>query len=250
MRYTVLTYIFAGYEKVHEIWVKDPEAEYLLITDDPNLKSETWTVIHDDSLDGLSVFNKCYEVRLHPFRYAHTDTVVRLDGSIQIRQSLKPLIDAFDAGGYDRCLMIHPDRNLMTKEYGVWVRARKYPEASAAKCLRWMERSGYDLDYKGIFQMCFEILRNDFNNNLLNDMTFDALRYLGTEGKIERIDQTVFSMLLNHYFADRMKILPVSQRIVTDGKMMQWHSHNSMVENRSAPTIAPVMFNKPCEVLK
>ena len=39
-RYTVLTYIFNHYEKVHEIREKDPEADYVLITDDPQLKIE------------------------------------------------------------------------------------------------------------------------------------------------------------------------------------------------------------------
>ncbi len=47
MRYTVLTYIFNGYEQVHEVGEKDFDADYVLVTDDPNLKSETWRVIYD-----------------------------------------------------------------------------------------------------------------------------------------------------------------------------------------------------------
>ena len=41
VKYSVLTYIFDGYEIVQEIEQKDPEAEYILVTDDPNLKSDT-----------------------------------------------------------------------------------------------------------------------------------------------------------------------------------------------------------------
>ena len=39
MRYTVLTYIFNGYEQVHEVGEKDPKADYVLVTDDPKLTS-------------------------------------------------------------------------------------------------------------------------------------------------------------------------------------------------------------------
>ena len=37
-RYSVLTYIFNGYEKVHEIIEKDEDAEYILVTDDPGTR--------------------------------------------------------------------------------------------------------------------------------------------------------------------------------------------------------------------
>ena len=42
-----------------------------------------------DQMPSRSPFAKCYEVRFHPFRYADTPIVVRIDGSIQVRQSLK-----------------------------------------------------------------------------------------------------------------------------------------------------------------
>ena len=83
MRYTVLTYIFNGYEIVQEIGKKDPDADYVLVTDDPNLKSDTWRVVLDQTR-GRSPFGKCYEVRHHPFRYVNTDIVVRIDGSIKM----------------------------------------------------------------------------------------------------------------------------------------------------------------------
>ena len=55
MKYTVLTYIFGGnYERVHEVKVKDPNADYILVTDDPTLTSKTWRVVLATELDGLS----------------------------------------------------------------------------------------------------------------------------------------------------------------------------------------------------
>ena len=248
MRYTVLTYIFNDYEIVQEIGRKDPDADYVLVTDDPNLKSDTWRVILDQSR-GRSTFGKCYEVRHHPFRYVNTDIVVRVDGSIKILESLKPIVDKFERGGYDRCLMIHPRRNTMPEEYEVWINYRRYPRTQATRCLNAMRQMGYDMNYRGLYQGCFEILRNTPINNAINDQTFSTLCLLGSHGVIERIDQTVWSCIINRFYEDRLKVLPVSELIVTDGKLMQWHKHKTTIPVPIAQdVIKPYLFNNPCKV--
>ena len=68
-RYTVLTYIFNGYEFVHEVGEKDPEADYVLVTDDPNITSETWRVVYS-STPGYSPFAKCWCAWTAASRYA------------------------------------------------------------------------------------------------------------------------------------------------------------------------------------
>lgn len=242
-KYTVLTYIFNSYEKVHEIREKDPDAEYVLVTDDPGLKSSTWDVRFAGGMEGMSAFDKCYEVRFHPFRYATTDTVVRVDGSVGINRSLRPIVDAFWDGDYDRCLMIHPSRRTMPEEYEEWVNTRNYPRAQADRCLAFMARMGYDLGTEGLFQGCFEIVKKTHVNSLINNITFDLLRYLGEEGKIERIDQTIWSFVINHLFAG-LKVLPVSQKIITDGHLMTWYLHKSKKKRPNIEPVAPVMFGK------
>lgn len=248
-QYTVLTYIFNGYEKVHEVGEKDPDAEYLLITDDPNLKSDTWTVVVDDSLNRLSPFGRCYEVRFHPFRYAKTPIVVRIDGSIEVREPLKPIVDRFVRGRYDRCLMIHPHRNTLREEYDVWVRTRNYPRSQADRCLLAMARMGYDFNYKGLYQGCFEIVRDVAVNKDVNDMTFGLLCLLANNGRIERIDQTITSFVLNRFFAGRLKVMAVGEDLVTDGRLMQWYIHHSDVEiPRKEDCIAPKAFGEGVEL--
>ena len=144
MRYTVLTYIFNGYERVHEVKEKDLNADYVLVTDDPHLTSKTWKVIYDP-MPRFSPFAKCYTVRFHPFNYADTPIIVRVDGSIGINKSLKPIVDEFERGKYDRCLMIHPHRNTLPSEYDVWVKTRGYPRSQADMCMVALKRMGYDL---------------------------------------------------------------------------------------------------------
>ena len=243
-RYTVLTYIFCGYEKVHEIGEKDPEADYVLITDDPQLKSETWQVVYDPMLDTYSPFGKCYDVRFHPFRYAKTPIVVRIDGSVEVRQSLKPIVDEFERGKYDRCVMIHPHRNKMCEEYTEWVRTRNYPLTQATKCMKAMHRFGFDLETRGLIQGCFEVVRNTAVNHDLNDMTFGLLALMGN-GRIERLDQTVTSFVLQRFFP-KMKLMYVSESIITDGGLMQWYIHNSNTPiPLKADEVQPYLFGKP-----
>ena len=245
-KYTVMTYIFGGYEFPHEVMEKDPDAEYLLITDDPNLKSETWEVICDPSLAGRNPIESNYDVRLHPFRYAHTDVVVRIDGSIELKKSLAPLLKDFNEGGYDRCLMIHPARNNFAQELECWITQRHYPQEVADRTLRMMEAWGYDLDYQGMFQGCFEIVRNTGKNRDINRLTYHLMKYTGGENAIDRLDQHIFSFVVNTLHQD-LKVLPVSENLVTHSQFAQWYFHNSMRPITKLVEIQPMMFNKPCE---
>lgn len=47
-KYSILTYIIGDYEFPREILEKDPDTEYILVTDNPKIKSDTWTVVQLD----------------------------------------------------------------------------------------------------------------------------------------------------------------------------------------------------------
>lgn len=247
-RYTVLTYIFGGYDNVPEVAERDPEADYVLVTDDPNLKSETWRVIYDPMPD-RSVFAKCYSVRFHPFLYAPTPIVLRVDGSIEVRKSLKAVVDEFERGKYDRCVMIHPYRQTMQAEYNEWITTRSYPASCAGRCMVAMERMGFDLSTRGMIQGCFEVVRNNQANKDLNDMVFGMLCLLAVNGKIERIDQTITSFVLQRFFP-KMKLMCVSEHIVTDGDLMQWYVHKTKLPIHTGKAIEPMLNNKPVKVFR
>lgn len=244
-RYTVMTYIFGNYENVLEVKERDPEADYILVTDDPQLKSDTWRVIYDP-MPNYSVFAKCYDTRFHPFRYADTPIVIRVDGSIEIRRSLKAVVDEFERGKYDRCLMMHPYRQTMQVEYQEWVKVRNYPTAQAAKCMKAMERFGFDLSTRGMVQGCFEVVRNNTVNKDVNDMVFGIMCLVGT-GRIERIDQTVTTFVIERFFP-KMKLMFVSEHIVTDGNLMQWYVHKTTRPIYTGKPAEPVMNNKPVKI--
>ena len=103
---------------------------------------------------------------------------------------------------------------------------------------------GYDPNKKGLIQACFEIVRDKSINTLINDLSFGFNMIIGSEGKMERLDQTITSFVLQKYFKE-LKVLPVSERIITDGNYLQWYIHGT---NKPIPLkqniITPYLFNE------
>lgn len=225
MRYTVLEYIIGDYESVHEVVEKDPEAEYILVTDNRGLKSSTWKVVVDEDLDGLSVWEKCYRIRFGCFKYCHADICVRIDASVGVLSSLKPIVDAFEEGAYDAALMIHPSHDNIPEEYETWVLGRGYPRQQAERCIADMRAKGYDFGYRGMFQLCFSIQRRGELTDRIDRECLAWLRELGPGNDIERLDQTVVSCLLNMRYS-HLKVMPVSERLYRSS-YFQWYRHGS-----------------------
>ena len=224
---------------------KDPNAEYILITDNPTLKSETWRVVLEP-MDGMTDFEKVCQVRYNLFRYAETELCVRIDGSIGINRPLGTIISKMQEGRYDRCLMLHPRRNTMPSEYAAWVRSRGYSQHQADRCMAAMRTACYSMDYRGLFQTCFEVVRRNEVNSSLNEQTLTLLQTLAEDGHIERVDQTIFSFVLNRYYSDQLKVLPVLESIITDRRLMTWYLHGSDRFNPSRQKINSYMFNRRC----
>lgn len=224
-KYTVLTFIFNDYEKIHEVIDPDPEAEYLLITDDPELKSATWRVVYDPGLDGLSPFDKAYRVRYGLFKYASADICVCVDGSVQIKKNFSFLIDEFISGRYDIAMMAHAERDRFADEYAVWTRFRNYPASQRDKFFKMVADANYDLNFRGLYVSGFRIWRRTKLCADIDRMALAFLTMLGDENGIERLDQTVCSFVLNAFFRDINFMALSFQVVVSD--YMQLCRHNS-----------------------
>lgn len=205
MKYAVIMYNFNNYEIMRDVpdCALDSEIEYIYITDDSNLKAKNWKIIIDKDLDGLSPFDKCYSVRFNLFKYTNAEIVLYVDGSLQILKSPKRYFEKFSNSGMDVGVMVHPFRSTMIDEYKEWVATRNYPKTSAFKCLSYMEEHGYDIkNYKGLYQLTMRICKNSKENQKLDNRCFEVLCELQEDGKIERLDQTIYSYLLNTEFAN------------------------------------------------
>ena len=252
-KYTILCYNINSYELVHEVIEKDPDCEYLMVTDDKQLSSTTWKVIYDPDLEGMSTFDKCYAIRFNLFKYATTDMCIYIDANVHVKKPLRTLVDMMQAGNYDMCMMPHPLNSTFMPEYQNWISWRNYPIDNARKFFKLLADTGYDLNYKGLFQGCFKIVRRGKLNDDFDRLTLAFLKYLGTEDAIERLDQTVYSFVLNKWFSD-IKVLPVSEQILrSDYMTWYWHKSNKKNENWFMTLGKPdykFVFNKQVECVQ
>ena len=247
-KYSVLTYIIGDYEIVHEIKEKSPNAEYILVTDNPNIKSDTWEVKYIYDITGTdgntSTFDKCYFIRMFPFKFVNTNIVVRIDGDVEIKKNLDTIIEKFIEGNYDMSLMIHPDRNNFLIEYNTWniQRGLSIEEINNVKNI--FDIFGYDNEYKGMFQGCFAIHKNNKLNNDALLITYALMKYCGySNGNIARLDQVLFSYVMNKLYSNS-NIMAVSQELYTKSPYFQSYYHKSNTKASNRTTIQSYMFNK------
>lgn len=255
-KYTILSFIIGhDYEILHEIQNPQDDVEYLMVTDDPDLKSQTWKVVYDEDLLKLKTgFERCFAVRYNVFKYCSTDICVTIDGSMEVSGSLDGLVEKFNVGDYDICLMPHPLWADFVSEYRAWIKMRGYPVENANKFFNFLKDARYDINYKGLFQLCFSIKRRNEITNAIDAMTMSILKYLSLgQDKFERLDQTVFSFVMNRYF-NYLKVLPVSEQIVRSSALTWfWHKSNNKNLNFFMTPGQPdykYVFNKQIECVQ
>lgn len=246
--YSVLTYNVNGYEILHEIPNPSPMAEYIYVTDDKSITSNTWKIIYvDNPYD--DPFELCYQIRFNPFNYVNTNIVVRIDGSMSVTGDLDSMVKFFIDNNYDIALSPHPTRNQLIPEYNAWIKYRNYTKEQAVHVLTTIKSIfNFDvLNYKALFQYNFMIQKNNKINNNLNNITLSLLHFLAPQNKsIERIDQTVGSFVFNHFISILNPNTMLVPESVCDGSVFTWFQHNS---NNKLSTvqkpIQPFLFNKP-----
>ena len=115
-KYSILTFNFGNYEVFREPEAVDENCEYIYVTDNPNLKSNIWKIIVEKRFTENTPYYKSFYVRYHPFEYCSGNICIRIDGSIQIKQSLLDLFNEFDNSNNDICVMTNSRANNIFTE--------------------------------------------------------------------------------------------------------------------------------------
>lgn len=232
-KYSVVTYIFGDYEVVHEIGCElEDDVEYILVTDNKKLKSKTWTIVIDEELNEKTVFDKVFSVRYNLFKYCHSDVCFRIDGSIEILKSLTPIVEEFLASGNDIGISAHIYRNNVVEELAIWNSFRDYPMSSVRKQINFFRNIGFEPTRKGLVQMNFAINKRGKITDDIDRMMYAILHYLGDENGPDRLDQTVFSVVIDKFFP-HVKCKVYSEYLLhTD--YLAWHHHG---KNKRIPVM-------------
>lgn len=255
--YTVLTYIIGDYETVHEIEfdpATTPHVEYLLITDNKNLKSNTWKVIYDESLvdDSLESFDRVFSIRYNLFKYASHDICIRIDGSIGIIKPLDEMIQTFINGEYDGCFNIHPGRDNIIEECFAWTMMREFSPYEALYQIKYIKDAlNYNFNTKGLIEQNITISRrgvlSDCIDNDMKKMMIDGnLSNFTNNNNIKhytRLDQTLITALIFTKYSN-CKWMFIRDSVFEDGGFFNWYAHGGDKKlSVSSHTFIPPYFN-------
>lgn len=251
-KYSVITFNFNDYEIVHEVMAKDEDVEYILVTDNPTLTSNTWNILYRPNL-GVGGFEKSFYVRYHPFEFCTTDLCFLIDGSMGLQKSLHPIADKMNETKSDLCLTLHPQRETAFQELHAWKGYERISKENIQEQLYWFFENWIDYEtYRGLVQTGFMVQRKCTRVQELCDKMWNWLcDHRMNDGDVHRLDQTIFSIMLREYeplipitfvTADIFENLENNNHFLT----LFWHASDSV----AIPEISITnyhFFDKPVE---
>ncbi len=247
--FSVLCYNINSYDKFRDLdeSVINPLAEYVYLTNDKSITSNTWTIKYIEFNDDEDIWDICSKIRYNPFRFVKSDICVKMDASLSINVDLTPMIEKLINENYEAAVLLPAHRDTLFEEYVCWIENRKYPLEQAKKCLGFLTKQNFDVfNYHGLYCGGLSIQKNTKMNNDWNRITYSLLKFLSNDKKsCERPNQTISSFVLNKYFSDT-KILPLKSTIISNNEF-SWFSHGTDKLITFPHLIKSHLFNKPCE---
>lgn len=220
-KYSVLTILMGNYDKLHELpFTNDNnDVEFICVTDNKHLKSNTWNVIYDESLDKPTYngFDRTFLVRYNPFKYCNSNICIRIDASINPLCDFKDLINKFESEQYDVAFNIHPSRTDILTELEAWKQIRKIDQINLQKnyiC----DIIQYDLSTQGIIQNDIAVIRNNDDTKKFNSEMISLL-YDCTDnpGHVNRLDQTLMTAYFYKNYS-HLKVMPLSSNMFLNNR--------------------------------
>lgn len=245
-RYSILTFVMGNYDRVREPLEVSENCEYVLVTDNPSLRSDTWRIKYIPSyLNDKDGFTKSFYVRYHPFEFVDTSVCIVLDASIQIMKNLDRLVSDFIDSGKSIGLSVHWNIQNSHTEYPYWVEQRGYPIEQMCRSLAFMKAVGYNTAYKGCFETTMKIQKNDSINNEINSIVWETLLKIGN-GSADRVDQSIFSAVINTLF-EGCSVFPFTRSMYQSSYLKSFHHNSDRVLNVCITKKDFYLFNNPVE---
>lgn len=239
-KYSVLTYIFNNGDILRDA-PKDDNIEYICVTDNPNLQSDTWKIIVDEDLKDYDSELTSFYVRYHPFKYCSGDICIRIDGSIQINKSLLSIFKEFEDSGNDICVMTNSRAININRELCWWMQSI-YKDVKR-KQVELYDKLGIDIDKEGVIQSPISITRNNDLCNSCDALCYKMIEDLSTKEITARPTQVIMTVAIQ--LTEGLKIMFVDENLI-QSDTMQWHGHNNTRKRKSIFCIKHnYFFDKP-----
>lgn len=241
MKYSVLTYIFGDGEILREAPI-DANVEYVCVTDNPNLTSKSWKVIMDSDLKDLHPLQASFYVRYHPFKYCSGDICIRIDGSIQIKESLLSIFEQFEQSEKDICVMTNSRATTIITEMFKWSGYSKV----LSKQLPLYQKNKINILTQGSLQSPFSITKNTELCNSCDELCYSWIYKLYKECGSVRPSQALMTAAVQ--CTEGLNVMFIDESLI-QSNYMQWYHHNSE-RIRKSKTIFKhsQFFGKPIQI--
>lgn len=168
-RIVIYTCIFGKYEPIKEPLFYDPSLEFILFTDNPNLKTKSWA-IQLVPTDGDNPRRISRKPKILPHRYLPKhDISIYLDGTLELRSGNVYRLARACLGDKAIALFRHYKRNCTYAEGSHCVAVGKeHPDIVERQLARY-KREGLPRAY-GLFENAFIVRRNTSQIQELNEL--------------------------------------------------------------------------------
>lgn len=202
--YSALT---GGYDEVHEILYKEESVDYLLFTNNPSLKSETWQVVQVDSDWDDVLLSRDIKMLPHKYLGDTYETSIYIDANAVIYGEISELT-RYLSGDISFAVSRHSIRKNVKAEIDACVKLRETDRAAAEK------------QYEGYLQEGFKDDKPLLECGLLVRKHHDP--------QLQELMRMWFEEFKNGVRRDQLSLLPCMSRLgfenyaVMDGSV--WHN--------------------------
>lgn len=237
--YTIITFSTGNKpDKIRTPLVRDTNATYLCVTDNPFLSANGWKTIYDKNLLQLSNGrDRTAAVKFNPFAYTDDEIIITMDASFQINKSLNSTISHMQ--GHDIGLRTHPVRTNVYDEIPLWVKSRGMSEESANRIQALIASSKLPKGNTGLYEGSLIIWKNNSLCKTIANCTLTAIKICGNDYEWCKSNQIPFSIMMN------TKFNWVSALAFSNFKNVTRYIHHSDTINQEIPRTNSFVFGKP-----
>ena len=219
--YSVLTVNTNGYEKIHEVKNPNPKVEYVCVTDDESLTSETWKIIYKKDIWFL-------DVKHNVFDYVNTDVCLWLDGSYEITDDpTNELVLPFISSEKDMMISLHDVRTNVFDEMCQWWICRNIPDENIKMLCKILIDNGMTgLDI--LFQTSCFLIKNTGNTKFLYEEIRRTEKVCSVVAPY-RDDQVITSLCIAKIFPNWERLTLMSFEDTSNNKFFHWCQHGTNV---------------------
>jgi len=159
--------ITGNYDTVHDPLVLNPKYDYILFTNNPNIKSNIWKIVYLDNPEKLDNIRLARHVKIKGFEYlSGYDYSIWVDGKLQITGNIDDYINQ-NKGDMPILCMPHYINNCIFEEKEVCESLNKDNSEIMTKQIKEYSYEGYPKNF-GMIDSC--VLVRELHNEKLNSV--------------------------------------------------------------------------------